>query len=398
MEEASSASDASPAGEAPDQDDTSSEPVELAGGAGGSILRCPISLLPLRTATDAERDAMEAARLNGDLSHYSGEPVRDAIQVAVVSSDGAHGYLQTEGIYRLLPESGFAVPGSAADATSAAPVALQSDKRKIKRFYDDVGWVGDEEGVFGDTEIFVDRRRVAEEYTTRCHLRVNDHIPDGGRYILDAGCGAIPHPEYLTYSEGFERRICVDLSFRGLQEARRKLGDRGIYIEGDITALPLADNVFDAGLALHTVYHVPAAEQGSVLTELSRVLKPKAPGIVVYAFDGQTPMLKLPQLAYRALLRLRNALRRSGETHDTDSNADGTFYFHSHPYEWFTRQEGLRITEIRSWRSLNNRLLSSLFHGRLLGRWLLRGVFYLEGRFPRFFGRMGEYPLIILRG
>ena len=73
------------------------------------------------------------------------------------------------------------------------------------------------------------------------------YLRQGGKYILDVASGGIPQPEYLQYSEAFEKRICIDLSFVALQQARKKLGSKGIYILGDITNLPLRDDALRRG-------------------------------------------------------------------------------------------------------------------------------------------------------
>jgi len=65
-----------------------------------------------------------------------------------------------------------------------------------------------------------------KEYIHKCHLRVNRYLNNQGRYLLDAGSGPIQYPEYLTYSEGYEVRICVDISFLALQEAQTNLAIR----------------------------------------------------------------------------------------------------------------------------------------------------------------------------
>ena len=52
--------------------------------------------------------------------------------------------------------------------------------------------------------------------------------------------------------------------------------------------------------------------------------------------------------------------------------------------------------EIRVWRSVNVRFTRALIHPWLAGRWLLRALYFLEEKFPRFFGVYGSYPLILI--
>lgn len=117
---------------------------------------------------------------------------------------------------------------------------------------------------------------------------MNKYLKTGGKYILDMGSGPIQYPEYLSYSNGFKYRICVDISFLGLKETRKKLGDKGIYLQADITNLPLIDNLVDAVASLHTLYHVPEDEQDLALQEIYRVLLPGSSAVVVYSWGSHS--------------------------------------------------------------------------------------------------------------
>ena len=47
--------------------------------------------------------------------------------------------------------------------------------------------------------------------------------------------------------------------------------------------------------------------------------------------------------------------------------------------------------------SVNVRFLRAVIHQSLGGRWWLRLLFWLEERFPHYFGEKGQYPLVIVR-
>jgi hypothetical protein len=53
--------------------------------------------------------------------------------------------------------------------------------------------------------------------------------------------------------------------------------------------------------------------------------------------------------------------------------------------------------EILVWRSVSVRFLRSLIHPWLGGRLWLRLLFWLEERYPSYFGEIGQYPLIVIR-
>ena len=73
-----------------------------------------------------------------------------------------------------------------------------------------------------------------------------------------------------------ERVIAIDISERILDVARRNLDQLGIanveLREGDVTALPLADDSVDAAFANMVLHH--AEDPAAMLTEMARVVRP----------------------------------------------------------------------------------------------------------------------------
>ena len=92
-------------------------------------------------------------------------------------------------------------------------------KQSVREFYDQVGWQEVSEGVYQNAR-YEDLRPVSQEYLHKCHLRVNRHLTPQGRYLLDAGSGPIQYPEYLTYSAGYQYRVCADISIQALENFR----------------------------------------------------------------------------------------------------------------------------------------------------------------------------------
>src|SRR5918998_2500562 len=119
------------------------------------------------------------------------------------------------------------------------PDRLRSEKAAVQEFYDETGWQTDQEGTYADTALFGEPRPHVDRYMARCRARVLDQLPSGGRYLLDVASGPVHFPEYQAYSERFDHRICVDLSEIALQDARRNVGDDGVYVLGDVTNLPI---------------------------------------------------------------------------------------------------------------------------------------------------------------
>jgi ubiquinone/menaquinone biosynthesis C-methylase UbiE len=118
--------------------------------------------------------------------------------------------------------------------------------------------------------------RLAEEYDAQ---RSDDpdflddfreRVPEGGR-ILDAGCGA-GRPVAETLAEDYDL-VGLDISREQVRLASERVPDES-FVQGDMAALPLADESVDAVAAYHSVIHVPSTEHPAVAREFARVLQP----------------------------------------------------------------------------------------------------------------------------
>ena len=367
-----------------------------------AILCCPATRQSLRRLEEPQRLALNAAIRAGARRYLDGEVVTDEVDSALVTDDGAIAYGRRGGIWLLLANRGIRL------SERAEPVGLRREKQGVQRFYDEVGWSPDAGGGYGDTARFVDQRSVSREYFERCHRRLGRRLPRAGRFLLDAGSGAIPHSACLEYSRQFARRICVDLSVEALREAQGKLGDRGLYVLGDVTRLPIRDGTMDAAICLHAIYHVPADEQRTAFDELHRVLAPGAPALVVYTFGGRAPLVRAARSLYRRLSVVRRRVAGGGQPAGSPPPAaaggapaggppDPELYGHFHPSAWFAEEAWAYPVEIVCWRSIGKETLEQWFHAGLGGRILLRVLFLVESAAPRLMGRIGQYPLVIIR-
>ena len=249
---------------------------------------------------------------------------------------------------------------------------------QVRDFYEESGWRADDRGQTGDSRLWEDLRPCAAGYVSACRRRVLEQLPASGELLLDAGSGPIQYPEYLEYSAGFAKRVCVDLSQRALDEARVKLGDRGDYVRASLLDLPFEDDHFDAAVTLHTIYHIDNERQETAVRELLRVLKPGATAVVVYANPDR--------LAAR-LLRL--ARRNPG-------SEPAPIYFFAHPLSWWSRFSEEATVRILPWRALNAHESRKLIPDNAFGAWIFRAVLAFERRFPRAAARWGCYPMIVL--
>ncbi len=279
-------------------------------------------------------------------------------------------------------------------------------KQQVQEFYNQVGWQQLSEGVYQNAA-YEDLRPVSRDYIHKCHLRVLRYLKPSGRFFLDAGSGPIQYMEYLEYSRQYQRRVCVDISILALQEARHRIGDHGLYVVADVANLPFKADSFDGGVSLHTIHHLPASEHPQAYTELVRVLVDDATAVVVNGWTDP-PLMKLFgwPVGWVKAWREKRAARAANADDDPQRARElldqaGTFVS-KNDAAWLKREVGGRLPqgthlEIWCWRSLSVAFLRSFINERLGGRWLLRGIFWLEERFPHFFGERGQYPLIVIR-
>jgi len=279
-------------------------------------------------------------------------------------------------------------------------MAEDSIKQDVRRFYDDTGWQQVSEGVYQNAE-YEDLRPVSREYIHKCHLRVKRFLNPNGRYLLDAGSGPIQYPEYLTYSQGYQYHVCLDISLVALQEACKRIGTHGLFVVGDITRLPFREDSFDAIVSLHTIHHLSQSDQPSAYRELRRVLGSNCGGVIVNGWE-ESPLMRFFQYP----VGLMEKCFRSKAIH-SQSPEDGKEHNPIKPQGTFVYKlnaKNLRVllgedfpVEIRVWRSVSVRFLRAMIHPILFGGLWLRILYRLEEIFPKFFGKKGQYPLIIIR-
>ena len=181
-------------------------------------------------------------------------------------------------------------------------------KKNVREFYDQVGWQQVSEGVYQNAR-FEDLRPVSREYIHRCHMRVKNHLPALGQYLLDAGSGPIQYPEYLTYSDSYDYRVCADISIQALTEARKRVGNHGLMVVADIANLPFSREVFHGAVSLHTIHHLPLSEHPKAYNELYRVLKSGSSAVVVNGWHKPPLGVALDRLR-KFTLRVRGLINR----------------------------------------------------------------------------------------
>lgn len=279
----------------------------------------------------------------------------------------------------------------------------QEIKAQVRQFYNQVGWQMESEGFYQNAR-YEDLRPVSREYIHNCHLRINRHLRSQGKYLLDAGSGPIQYPEYLTYSAGYQHRVCVDISIVALKEARKRVGDHGLFVVADVANLPFKADVFDGLVSLHTLHHLPLEDKPKAYAELYRVLMPERSGVVVNGWT-YSPLMARSLWLVRLMERLGKLAQKPDSKAEGKANGKaasgaekkpvGTF-IHKQDMNWLRESVNGRRFEVFVWRSVSVRWLRALIHSKLAGKLWLKLLFWLEERFPRFFGEKGQYPLVVI--
>jgi len=293
-------------------------------------------------------------------------------------------------------EKRLVAPGGAAYAFEAdigcflAPVAANDGNLSTRNFYDEGGWSTDASGLYDDTRRFVDTRPTPMRFTLACMKRLRKYFSKGGKYLLDVGSGPIPHDELLTYSDRFTKRICVDLSVPALREAHRKLGDRGAYLQGDLTNLPIQTGVIDAVMCFHVIYQLPHEQQATAFRELWRVLKPGGIAVIVYWWANP----KLPEQVQRIASTLRR--KKNNSAPQSLQMAANVPDHNPLSLEWFQSQSWPFSYKFDSYRIVGNSFLQSIpddWRGALF----LRALMVFQRLAPDYCGKHGLMPAIVVR-
>jgi SAM-dependent methyltransferase/uncharacterized protein YbaR (Trm112 family) len=355
------------------------------------ILVCPHTRSDLRALRPEELNVINTEIQAGTRFHFEGSQAEQRLEDGLISADGRYVYRIQEGVIILLKNLAIVAEEDVAGEDAGG---LMSDKKSVQDFYNQFGWKQNDEGNFVDGDAYEDLRPVSEEYMYDCNIRIKRYLQPQGDYLLDAASGPIQFDEYLEQSKHYRYRLCVDLSFLALQEARKKLGDRGIYLVTDMTDLPLKENVVDGVVSINTLYHIPKDEQINAFREMYRVMKPGSSGILIYSWGRRSHLnnfLVLPQKIWRKTKTFfQRATKYSG--YDPD-----LLYFHAHPRSYFTKERLGFEPDLKVSRLISVPVQKFWIHGALGGKAMLRAIYRLEDRKPEWCGKVGEYPMFVFK-
>ncbi len=345
-----------------------------------TILKCPITNEDLILAD--EYALSEANKISKKENYFS---------KGLVNSSGTYFFpIQSEIIFLL---GYYAIPLKANGHTLKE---MDFDKQRIFNYYEKINYQ-DFEGhqVYADANKFVDFRPIALEYTQHGFSNVRQYIHQTGKYFVDAGCGPVAFKEYVFLAEGFEYRICIDISANALLQAQKNLAKYnhpGIFICADLTNLPLKENIADAVICQHALFHVQKNLQLTAMNELARIAKPETKIAIVYDWFYHSLFMNIALGPFQ-LYRIARHFAGKAYARIFKKNK---LYFYSHSKKWFYKNNPGSKMNMYAWRSINKHFSDIYVHKKLGGKKLLDYILEMEKKYPEKMGRIGEYAVIVI--
>ena len=349
-----------------------------------SILQCPITKENLKPIS--KEVIIEIIRKSN-----SSFLKIDTITEGFINESGSYFYPVLEDILLLLPIYALFI-GKGDDKRGN----MAFDKERVFKYYNEINYdLKNSLKIYEDSPKWVDFRGVSSVYIRNSFTKAKGYLNPGGKYLLDIASGPIGFKEYVDLSENFKFRICADISVNALIRAKYNFNHKkGIYICADITNIPLKDNVCDSVLCQHTLYHIPKDEQKNAVDEMYRVVKPDSSVAIVYSLFYHSWFMNItlfPVQLYRIARHL------AGKAYVRLFNSKPRLYFYSHSLGWFRNNFTYsKKIDVYCWRSTNKYFLNLYVHKWLGGENLLKCLRKSEDKHPKFWGKFGEYPIIII--
>lgn len=355
------------------------------------LVICPITQTKLSYLTEKELAILNLKIMQGKMIFLNGKECQTEIEAAFIGEKLGLIYPIIGDINYLLPK--YALIEKDNQEVLASLDEFNLGNQLLENFYEEFGWKKSENNNYNDAEVFEDLRDISHTYVHKCHMRVKNFIPSKGKYLLDAASGPIQFDEYLEYSKEYDYRVCMDLSSRALGEANRKLGDRGIYIIGNIANMPIRTGQIDAAISLNTIYHIPKEQQLDAFKEIHRVLIPGGPGVIVYEWGKHSHLINLFVLPYKIKTHIEKLVLRLAPK----LRIQPDIYFHAYKQGYFSEEKlGFKMKTF-VWRSISVPFMKMYIHKFFFGKQLLDLIYKIEDSFPTLAGNVGEYPMFYLK-
>ena len=163
----------------------------------------------------------------------------------------------------------------------------------------------------------------------------------------------------------------------------------------------MADRCLDAVISLHTVYHIPKAEQTRAVGEAYRVLRPGGKAVIVYSWKD-APLMYRSMRAWRRLINFvrRRRPQRTGNAANAPAAGEPAhpeLFIDQQKYDWYTRElrQPFRA-QLKVYSTLSRSFSNTFLREKTFGKQVAGLIFRLENWLPGFFGRFGQYPTFVL--
>ncbi|HVM87423.1 MAG TPA: class I SAM-dependent methyltransferase [Puia sp.] len=273
---------------------------------------------------------------------------------------------------------------------------MHFDKQRIFSYFSAIDFFEFEgQQIYADAYKFVDFRPFTLEYTQHGFYNTRQYIKQRGKYFVDVGCGPVAFKEYIFLAEGFDCRICIDLSANALMQAKKNLvkhNQPGIFVCADIINLPIKDNIADAVICQHVLFHVQKNLQLKAMEELVRIAKQETKVAIVYDWFYHSLLMNITLGPYQLYRIIRHY---AGKVYARFFKKN-KLYFYSHSQKWFFKNHPGRKLDIYIWRSINKHFADIFLHEKLGGKRLIKFIWNIEKKYPEKMGRIGEYPVIVI--
>lgn len=345
------------------------------------IMRCPLTAEDLQPANNSQ-----LARANQQAGNI---PFR--FEEGLVNRSGSVFYPVYKSIYCL--HLSYAI---ALEEKIELTARQHFDSQRIFNYFNAIHFESfDGRQIYGDDKDFVDFRPFLLEYTRHGFYNCRQYLPSSGKYFIDAACGPVAYKEYVAFAEGYEYRVCLDLSVNALLQARKNLDShpqKAILICCDLCKIPLKDNLADAVICQHALFHIRRHLQSVALHELVRIARDGGRVAVVYDWFYHSWFMNIALGPFQVYRVVRHY---AGKIYARIFRKD-KLYFHAHSWRWFQRNHTGKQISVYAWRSINIHFSKFYLHSKWGGPWLVNRIWQWEKKYPRFMGKVGEYPIIVI--
>lgn len=268
---------------------------------------------------------------------------------------------------------------------------MSEQKQSVKKFYDNFGWEKNENGQYEDSIAFVDTRMIYNFYENLHKKKLQKILHSPGTYFLELGCGAKPRPEY---SQANQIHLCVDLSKKGLLEAKSKLKNKGECILADLTNLPFKNDCVSVSFAAHVLYHVPAKLQTKAITELYRTLEQNKKAVIIYTQD----QFYLSKILINLFKKIKSLAKFKVIKNQTQKSQIITLYYHAHSYSHFKKTLPTYISpKIECYSLIDKFFTKNFIPENIIGKTILTVVLWIETFVPYFPTKLSSFQTMTIQ-